>query len=680
VVLVISHQLLPNTGGINYTDLTFFFNSKLAYENAFSAWNTMFAGHDMTFQISSRLSNLIISYPISLFINNPYLVSYLIVFGSFVAVLLTANFVLHKIYNNHLLSLFLPLFLIFNNFTLEAFFYGSNSFIFLGYISALLVIYNTYFIYKEGISMHRAILLAISSMLSFHPFVYVVINVFILLYFIFLILKKPFQRLKLVKFYILYLIVSILLNLYWMLPFIYDSLSVSNVVTQGADNNKAVFSAYEKISNVVNNLSFISFFGDIGKTLYFSNWQYIYYFSINLLIVLPFFWLRKKINSYYIFLYFSLLCFLELSLGPNGLFLGNIFSYLWEHVPAASFFRSFKRFYILVPIFYMLLIANALTNFKRKSAFISIFAVITCIVHYPLLSGNLLGSLTTFNIPAPYIDLNNELEIDPDLYNVLDLPYNNYEWYSWTLTPGTKLHNPDLNWINYYLSKPNVTLRLSTYLVSYSGHLQNLNENILKGNSIDYETKTLNIKYIMVHKDLVDVHRMPIDNALYDTYFLQNKYPLVKSNEYFNLYLNPSYIPNQKIIAVNPGTNLSFAYKTPSKYTANIQFGNHASTPLVFKESFSDNWKLYNDSDLEGENMFSDIRYLFKKDVFSDTHIKYNNHGNQWTILAGSRPDSHLVLFFKPQAYYSLGLLITILTLISYISIEIHLFLKKKRS
>lgn len=588
------------------------------------------------------------------------------VFGKLFAVLIIANIVIKKIFKSYTLSLLLPLFLIFNNFTLESLYYGSISFISLGYISTLLVIYISYLIYENGLSLEKIIWLSISCLISFHPFVFIALNIFELIFFIFLFFKCPLRRIKIMKYYFMYLVISILLNLFWLLPFLFSTLSISNATIHGEVNNNAVFDAYRKISTVTNNLSFVSFFGDIGKSLYFSIWQYFFYFLLNVIIILSL--IKKKVSSYFIFLYVCLVIFLDLSLGPNGLFFGKLFSYLWQHFSFFSFFRSFKRFYILVPILYLLIVSNVFNNLKKfKNTFLILFSIITVFIHYPLLSGDLLGSVRTFNIPNPYVVFNQKISSDPDLYNIMDLPYNRYEWYTWTETNNKVLHSPDLNWINYYFSKPDLTLRAATYLINYSGLLQNIDTNIYSGNSINEDIETLNVKYILIHKDLVDQDRKLIDYKLYEDYFKENGYLITENNDYFEIFLNPNYVSGTKISVGDISEKNNFTYINPSKYQLEIPTKKSDQIKIDFKENFSNNWGIYysdNKSTLNS-NPFFDIKYLFEKDLGADTHVYYNNFGNSWTITqAGSlNSGGNFVLFFKTQAYFLLGLLITIVTI-----------------
>lgn len=669
VIYLISYNLLPSQGGLNYTDSSFSFNQEVEDENKLSTWDTMFAGHDMTFIMYSKVSSFLIRSFFSVFTTDLNIISYLIVFGKFLLLLLTANFVLQKIFNDRTLSLFLPLFLVFNNFTLEAFYYGSNNFIIFGYLSTLLIIYHTYLIYKEGLSSNRIILLAFSSLICFHPFMFVVSNILIALFFAYYLLKNPSQKMLVFRYYLLYLLISILLGLFWVLPFLYNSLSTTNAVTQGVDNNNAVFDAYTQISTMTNNFSFISFFGGVGEKLYFTIWQYTFYFLLIIIITVPAIWFKRRMDNYQLFIYFSLLCFLGLALGPNSQIFGKAFIYIWDNFPAASFFRSFKRFFIPVPVFYMILLAGMFFSLKRfKYSALFVFTAILLTVHYPLLSGNLLGSVRTFNIPSEYKELNKELTADPELYNVLDLPYNSYEWYTWTVTSNASLPSPDVNWINYYLAKPDLTLRVATYLVNYSGHLQTIQQNIIQNKTIKKETEVLNVKYVLIHKDLANIERNPISYQQYDNYFIKRGYPVVYQNTYLTLYENPNHVSDSKIF-IKPDAkeyNLDFTYETPSKYSVRLRnTGKATTTSLIFKENYSKNWKVYKvdgQTNIKG-SLFGDIKYIFMEDVFEETHMTYENFGNEWIIDVPASRHSNFVIFFKTQAYFALGLLISLVTL-----------------
>ena len=130
------------------------------------------------------------------------------------------------------------------------------------------------------------------------------------------------------------------------------------------------------------------------------------------------------------------------------------------------------------------------------------------------------------------------------------------------------------------------------------------------------------------------------------------------------------------------------------------------SQRLVFGQSYHHGWKLYLEqprnytvrNDLKKEMKdefinFDNLSYLWRKPIFNNTHTLYNQYANSWTIeqkyLEDNYPtqyfkrnadgsmDLELTLYFAPQNYFYLGLLISVVTALSYFLIFVATSVKR---
>ena len=149
-------------------------------------------------------------------------------------------------------------------------------------------------------------------------------------------------------------------------------------------------------------------------------------------------------------------------------------------------------------------------------------------------------------------------------------------------------------------------------------------------------------------------------------------------------------------------------------YIENIE----SKKDLFFLQNFHSYWNLYlkDSRDIGNENIcneyeyheddifkcasenklfFKDISYLYKKPIFDDTHKLVNQYANQWTIdpeyikqnfskdYYKENPDGsidiELTLYFKPQSYFYLGLIISGTTLIGCLGYLGYDFIKRRK-
>jgi hypothetical protein len=132
------------------------------------------------------------------------------------------------------------------------------------------------------------------------------------------------------------------------------------------------------------------------------------------------------------------------------------------------------------------------------------------------------------------------------------------------------------------------------------------------------------------------------------------------------------------------GDNVYFQKISPVKYLVYLK-DLKTDRDLKFYESFHKGWKLYPTNqkpDCLISDKFSfrinsqfqcqpdlrlfdkeDLLYLFRKPLFDETHKAHNGYFNSWTISPnGETSEASFVLYFMPQSYFYLGIILSAIT------------------
>jgi len=143
-----------------------------------------------------------------------------------------------------------------------------------------------------------------------------------------------------------------------------------------------------------------------------------------------------------------------------------------------------------------------------------------------------------------------------------------------------------------------------------------------------------------------------------------------KNYELYELKVRPSILSS-----IN---SVTFEKVDSSKYKMSLSSANNKN--LEFLETYHPGWKLYVESDSNEKSHvfnFSDISYLFKKPIFDDTHNALSPYGNVWKI-DGIRKSTPVTLYFLPQSYFYVGIVLTITLL--FIGFMYLAIVSKKRN
>ncbi len=157
-----------------------------------------------------------------------------------------------------------------------------------------------------------------------------------------------------------------------------------------------------------------------------------------------------------------------------------------------------------------------------------------------------------------------------------------------------------------------------------------------------------------------------------------------------NLRITKSFIPsvyitrNLKNATYTPPI-LKIQKVNPTQYNVRIM---NAKTPYIlnFGESFDKGWKVYITDSSEEDSQFNTLSYfdgdikenrpqrkvfdnntlaaVFNPSISEENHFKTNGYSNAWYIEKTG--DYNLVVFFEPQKYFYLGLVVTTSTLMGF--------------
>ena len=222
-------------------------------------------------------------------------------------------------------------------------------------------------------------------------------------------------------------------------------------------------------------------------------------------------------------------------------------------------------------------------------------------------------------------------------------------------------------------------------------------------------------EYIIFHKDISDKWLNKSQYIKGKIYELQESQDLIKleDNDYFTLYKLAD--KNLYPVIYSENANIDFYRINPTKYKISIQ-NIKSDTYIRFNQSFNKLWNLYSSQDqkecdqLKNYNINSfktteckfdrkffegeELSYLWKQPVFEDSHQLVYDYANQWTIdpeyikanfdksYYKENPDGsidiELTLYFKPQSYFYLGIIISGTTLILCLGYLGYAFYRKR--
>lgn len=698
-VYSISFKLL--NGLIGYGDYPYFFPDN--HNNFLYTWSSNLLGYSMAGVMFGTPLTSQIPYLFSIFELNDQNISYLINFFPVLITCLLVFYITQKISGSVFYGYFAGFLIILNNFILEQFIIWPGHY-FYNIIGLIILFYLSFNIYTNGFNWEKCIYLILNSILLLQPFFLVMYISYLLLFFIFyyVIARKRNDSLL----FSISLIGILLIHFYWLISFI-SNLFSQTVQETYMGNQLSMIHGYISMVNYVNLFNYFNYPGSWILKLHHGILQYFFYFGLLLSFT---FILISKIEKYneklYVFFLGSIyLIFFTFALGPKSMLTGDLWTWAFNNVPGFGFFRSFTRFLIVSLISVIFLFAVFIKQWNLKNeykSFIIFFGIIFLIyANLIFFTGDLGGTIGKAEIPQEYIDINEKYFINgSNKFSIISYPNIPYESYTWSINKNIQVYPNSIYFNLFFFSKPIASNSFATNLENRNNLFKKLfafNYNFEFYTGLDPDLSFLNIRYILIRKDLFDI--LNIDKKVeYEKYYQHFKnnpqYLLKEDNKYFALFENLNFQPLFK------GNSISFKSINPTKYELYIK-NIKSVQDISFLESFHNEWKLYLKpnptnswcKELESyqdakiiecnhtKTFFEteELSYLYKKPIFDDTHKIVNEYANGWTIdpkyiktnfskdYYKENPDGsidiELTLYFRPQSYFYLGLIFSGLTL-----------------
>jgi hypothetical protein len=307
-----------------------------------------------------------------------------------------------------------------------------------------------------------------------------------------------------------------------------------------------------------------------------------------------------------------------------------------------------------------------------------------------MLTGNLDGNILATKVPNEYYLINTILEKDKNFNNIVTFPNALYEAYNWGINSNTSIIAQNYYLKDYFFNKPIIYNRAALMLQEQNKIFKDLFSYKYSLKNVENDFDLMNIKYIIIHKDLVDVYSIqPIKYQQYNQYFSSRReYKLLLTNRFFNLY---EYQGKNSIIQ---GEKISYERISDTKYIIKAELRNEKEK-ISFLNNFNNKWKLYpvRTGYHPTSNIFNDILFIGKQPIPEIYHSTEHTYGNKWTVNKSIILDNFdknyysqnldgsiivtFTLFYQPQSYLVLGISISILT-ICIILFSLIYSLKKK--
>jgi len=597
-----------------------------------------------------------------------------------------------------------------NIFTFTIFTYPwwiAHHFIIYVFIPLLFAYFERLIIRCSGKDVSFFIILFLISTMGFNNLAFFAALLFLQVLFIVILLaiKKIPLNLRTIKRIMLVFSLQLILSIYFILPFFTSQLEyVSKISTGKAFGDFISWLSYTS-NNAYGILSFVMTGDKYPMVNLYSKSNIFVAISLGytISILYAIMYQKRKQEKYwlhYLTVFLVLLFLLMRGTAPFDKI--NIFLYT---LPGFNLFRSPDKLFVFYPFFYLVLLSLLLCHSKLSKKMISAILIFILIIPIPFYIGGIPAYLShenekgykyTIQIPSEYYTIEKIVNKDDKQLSIISLPYSVVNSLNWANYPKWHFVGHDvlhLLYNKYYISA-------NTY--DHPALETNLSfKEYNEANRID-KYKFLKIlqkfsgKYILLHND---IEKYWIDNSkiTYNTIKELEANNIIKKldeNEYFALYeLDENYlIP----LVFSDKNKLSFKKSSPVKYEVYL-YNLKNKTNIEFHQSYNSQWKLYlksnpgnslckpsgyykNSKTTECEQTtqlfeISDIAYIWQNSMSDDTHKMVNEYANGWIIdpeyIIANYPEEYynknpdgsidieLTLYFKPQSYFYMGLMIS---------------------
>lgn len=578
-----------------------------------------------------------------------------------------------------------------------ALFYGTTTYFLLRQTAhipvAFIYMMAPIFIYTfiHTIENNKVINWIIFSLLNFVMIGYEIRMVYIL-YWIILIywlvfFKKKYLSINYIKNYIIYGVSLILLNLYWILPTLKGSKD-----TIEATANRGLFGSF--LFNIKRSITIAeaSWTGAAPDINFIPQAVPIYLFivPITIIIGLILFKLTKnKINPKLV-MFFGIISLIGIILtNQESRPFTGLYVWMYQNFPGFNLFREASKFYMITAIGYLgllsisiKLIKDNLFSIKLKKIYYVICVILISVFVYntkPLLNREIQTMFVSKSIQEDYVLFKNQILLENESFRTFWTPV--FSRYGSFNTKNSMLSNV---WYLYELKDmlafdENIDIEnslVSIYQKEYSNQLfdnSNIKYIIVPLEDLANDSDFFSYYGGVRNPNIRDWYIEKLDNI---SWLEKKSFGLKELVVYENKNYKDRIYLTKELDTINKdieASKIEFKQVTPAEYRLKINSLNETQY-LNFVEKYNSNWKLrvgdfYWKDVLYNQNYFIDDSKHTKSDInfnsfeVSKDYIVANFDESQYSENPDGSIDIELTLYFKPQAYFYLGIIVSLATL-----------------
>ncbi|MFA5724200.1 MAG: hypothetical protein WC979_08140 [Candidatus Pacearchaeota archaeon] len=357
----------------------------------------------------------------------------------------------------------------------------------------------------------------------------------------------------------------------------------------------------------------------------------------------------------------------------------GVYTWLYSNLPGFKAFREASKFYFFIVISYSVLIAGFADWINKNLHKTRIDKIIKFILITLIIGLFLFNTLSIINqkmgrtfvqreIPEDYLILNDYISSQEEYFRTLWIP-------------------KDSRWGTYTDNHPKIS-----NIETVEGDLKELTDYRLYGADWPAKYKVIDIYNKNYSSNLLDVSSIkyviiPLRDTKNDDDFfidygnstqfyidtLDNLNYLTEievGTEEVKVYENEGYLDHIYISSINQSLKdldkskiSNVRYKQIDSTSYKIYFNSTEPFYLYFSEAYNSNWKLAS-KDFKWYSGFKNKNY-----VFNEAHFKSYGFLNGWQIDPSELNKNadgtyELTIYFQPQSYFYLGLIISLITLI----------------
>ncbi len=372
-------------------------------------------------------------------------------------------------------------------------------------------------------------------------------------------------------------------------------------------------------------------------------------------------------------LFFSIISLLGafLAKGANEPF-GGIYLWMFNHVPGFMMFRDPTKWYTLVAVSYSILIPYSIWNiysflsskFKVQSSklrlqfkiqkFIPSLFLLFVVLYLlflisPALMGQLTGTFKTTTVPSDYIKLEKFLSSDDNFYRTFWIPTTQKFTFS-------SITHPAVNSENYFKT------------TDYSQILKKM-----RTPEIEKLLQESGVKYVIVPYDSLGQiflsNRKYNQNLYFKTVSDVKKTPWLKEikgfgkiavfevpnpTDHFYISNQPSATSHQPLAISNQ--KVKYKYISPVEYRVEVKNAKKGDI-IIFSENYDARWMA---------TALPPLNVKLKTENVKIESTKFDNRFNSFVLPSDGNYD--LKIYYTPQDFVNIGLVISTITLISTLS------------